>query len=197
VNAAPDTGVGDPYEVLRQDPTMAGLVDRHGELPVEPAPDAFERLVVSVINQQLSTESAAAIRDRVFDRFEITPAALRDPDRSALRKAGLSSRKIDYLAAIAAAFQERDLSPGALQGCSNDNVVDRLTEIEGIGPWTSRMYLIFALGREDVFPVTDLGIRTAMQNLYGLEDPDAMVDHATAWAPYRSYASRYLWRSVD
>ena len=80
---------------------------------------------------------------------------------------------------------------------SDEEVIDELTDIHGVGDWTAKMYMIFVLAREDVFPVEDLGIRKALENLYGLESRSEMREKAEEWKPYRSLASRYLWKSVD
>jgi DNA-3-methyladenine glycosylase II len=184
---------------IRNDERLAELVAEHGELAVEPAEDEFERFVVSIVNQQLSTQSAAAIRERLFDRFEVTPAAMLAADEDALRDVGLSSQKVSYVRNVAEAFETDDLTRDGMAHLSDADVVARLTEIRGVGDWTGKMYLIFVLGREDVFPVEDLGIRKAMVELYGMDadDRSAMVERAEAWRPYRSLASRYLWRAVD
>jgi DNA-3-methyladenine glycosylase II len=186
------------YEHLGSDPTLGPLVEEHGELVIGPAADTFERFTVAIINQQLSSASAAAIRERVFEQFEITPEAMLAADPAALRETGLSGQKIDYIKNIAAAYQERGLGVDYFEGRSDATVTDELTEITGIGPWTAKMYLIFCLGREDVFPVEDLGIRKGMQTLFSAEmTRSEMVDASTAWQPYRSYASRYIWRVSD
>ncbi|MFB6118617.1 DNA-3-methyladenine glycosylase family protein [Halosegnis sp.] len=189
----------DPYELLRSDPQLAPLVTEHGELTLDPADDPFARLVVAVCNQQLSQASAAAIEQRLFDRFDITPAGLLEADQAALREAGLSSQKVEYVRNIATAFRDGDLSVERLRAMDDDAVRAALTDITGVGPWTADIFLIFVLAREDVFPVGDLGIRKGMAALYGFEEEDreGMREHARRWAPYRSYASRYLWRATD
>jgi len=187
-----------PYEHFRDDPTLGPLLREHGELPIGPAEDTFERFTVSIINQQLSSASAAAIRDRVFERFEITPDAMAAADREALRDTGLSSQKIDYIKNIAQAYQAKGLGVEYFEPEPDAAVMDELTAIKGIGPWTAKMYLIFCLGREDVFPVEDLGIRNGMRALFSAEmTREEMVDTAEPWRPFRSYASRYIWRVSD
>ncbi|MFB6250871.1 MAG: DNA-3-methyladenine glycosylase [Halobellus sp.] len=184
---------------VRTDPQLGPLVETHGELPIGTADDEFARFVVAIVNQQLSTESAAAIRERLFDRVDVTPEEILATDESTLRDVGLSRLKIEYVRNVARAFRERDLSRAGLAGADDDEVIATLTEIRGVGTWTAKMYLIFVLGRQDVFPVEDLGIRTGMSTLYGFENTDreGMVEHAERWRPYRSYASRYLWYVVD
>ncbi|MFC7177656.1 DNA-3-methyladenine glycosylase family protein [Halosegnis marinus] len=188
----------DPHDRLREDPELGPLVADHGELELERADDPFARLVVAVCNQQLSQASAAAIEERLFDRFDVTPAAMLAADDEALRDVGLSGQKVGYVRNIARAF-DGDLSVAALDDMTDDEVRDALTGITGVGPWTADMFLLFVLAREDVFPVGDLGIRKGMAALYGfdVEDRAGMTEHAERWAPYRSYAARYLWRADD
>jgi len=175
------------------------LIDEHGELGLDPADDPFARLVVSVCNQQLSTASAAAIEERLFDRFEVTPEAMLAAETDALRDVGLSGRKVEYVRNIAEAFHDGVVSVDRLRSMDDDEVIAALTGITGVGEWTARMFLLFVLAREDVFPVGDLGVRKGMAALYGFDEDDraGMREHAERWVPYRSYASRYLWRASD
>ena len=187
----------DPHEYLRADPHLGPYVDSHGELGLEPAADPFARTVVSVMNQQLSTASAAAIRERVFDRFEVTPSGMLAADEAALRDAGLSAQKVEYVREIARAFEDGRIDPDRFAGMDENAVVAELTDVRGVGDWTAKMFLMFVLGREDVFPVEDLGIRRGMEVLFGDLSRAEMVERAEPWRPYRSYASLYLWRTVD
>lgn len=188
----------DPIKTLRGDPTLRPIIDEHGRVSIEPADDTFKRLVISIINQQLSSASAAAIRDRIFDTVEITPTGILSAEESILQDAGLSSQKITYLQNIAAAYRDQGLNYEYFADKSDAAVIDELTDIHGIGAWTAKMYLIFCLGREDVFPVEDLGIRNGMRSLYHDEmSRSEMVETADAWRPYRSYATRYIWRGYD
>lgn len=190
--------MGEPHNVLRDDPAMAPLVAEHGELSVDPAEDPFERLVTSIVRQQLSMASADAIEQRLFDQFEVTPTALRDVPVEQLRDVGVSGRKSQTIRNVASAWQAHDYTQAAFDGRSDEAVIDELTDISGIGPWTAKMFLMFALGREDVFPVEDLGIRKGMQTVFEDDmERQAMVARAERWQPYRSIASLYLWRVVD
>lgn len=187
---------------LRSDPVMSRLVDRHGPIAIEPAENEFQRLCVSIINQQLSTASADAIRERVFEFFggEITPEAMLAADADALRETGLSRTKVDYMRNAAEAFVERDLTREGLAPLSDEEVIDELTRITGIGPWSARMYLLFVLGREDVLPLGDLGVRNGIRQLYadgGDLDRAEMRDIAERWRPYRSYGTRYVWLAYE
>lgn len=181
--------------VLARDETLRSLIEAHDDITLEPAADPFRRLIVSVIRQQVSMESAAAIRERLFDAVEVTPTGILAAEDERFREAGLSSAKTEYVNAIARYFQALD--EGHFEGMSDEAVMAELTDIRGVGSWTAKMFLMFGLAREDVFPVEDLGIRNAMNRLYGYEDRTEMVDHAETWAPYRTYASLALWRSID
>ncbi|GAB3695012.1 DNA-3-methyladenine glycosylase family protein [Halorubrum pallidum] len=191
-------------ETLCADPTMATLVDRHGPLTVEPAPDEFARLCTSIVNQQLSTASATAIHDRFLDCLggEVTPSRVLAADEDRLRETGLSGTKVDYLRSAARAFRdgERDFTRQGFADTTDDDVVDALTAIRGVGEWTARMYLIFALGREDVLPLGDLAVRKGISQVYADgDDLDrvAMREIAEAWRPYRSYGTRYVWAEYE
>lgn len=185
--------------VLRSDAVMADLVEAYGAVEVSPADDEFERLCVSIINQQLSTASATAIRGRVFDLFDgdVTPTAVLSADREALRDAGLSGTKVDYLGNAAEAFRERDLTREGLAGHTDEEVVAELTRIKGIGEWSAEMYLLFVLGREDVLPLGDLAIRRGLEDLYDVASREAMREVAEPWRPYRSYGTLYVWRYYE
>ncbi len=187
----------DRFEVLRRDSELSRLIERQGRHHVEPAEDAFERLVVSIVRQQVSMSSAEAIRERLFDEFTVEPAELRYADESALQDVGLSEAKAGYVLDAAETFGERGWTRESFSGWSDDRVRDELRDIRGVGSWTADMFLIFVLGRDDVFPVGDLGIRKAMEQLYGHETRSEMVEHSERWSPYRSTASLYLWNYVD
>lgn len=181
--------------------SLAPLVESYGELRLSPAEDPFRRVVVSVVNQQLSTSSAAAVRERLFDALddEVTPARVLAAADERLRDAGLSAAKVDYVRAVARGFRDGTLAPSAFADRTDEEVVATLTDVRGVGPWTAKMYLLFVLGREDVFPVEDLGVRRGMTLLFDVADDDraAMYEHAEPWRPYRSYAALYLWHRYE
>jgi DNA-3-methyladenine glycosylase II len=185
----------DPIASLRSDPALRPLIEEHGRLTIDPAPEFFPRFVTSILRQQVSMESAAAVRERLFDAVEVTPEGVLAADLATLRDAGLSDAKTRYVRNLAEAFRECGYSKAYFEGMDDDAVMQELTSITGIGPWTARMQLLFSLGREDVFPVGDLGVRKGMRVLFG-EDVTRgeMVERAERWAPYRSYATVYLWR---
>lgn len=181
---------------------MAELLDEH-----DPYAEAnwteFERLCVSIINQQLSTASAAAVKERVFDLLEndVTPESVLAADEDALSEAGLSGMKIEYVRNAAEAFQETDLTREGLADHTPAEVIDELTEIKGVGEWTARMYMMFVLEHEDVLPLGDLAIRRGIEQLYGDGEEELtreeMREIAETWRPYRSVAARYIWAAYE
>lgn len=189
--------------ILRRDPVMADLVDRYDPYSEPGWSTEFERLVVSIINQQLSTASAAAVRERVFALLDhdVTPESVLAADESALRDAGLSRTKVEYARNAATAFLERDLTREGLSDHSDEEVIDVLTEIKGIGEWTARMYLLFVLRRDDVLPLGDLAVRRGIDQLYdngdGTLTREEMREIADQWRPYRSHGVRYVWVAYE
>ncbi|MDS0294780.1 DNA-3-methyladenine glycosylase 2 family protein [Halogeometricum sp. S3BR5-2] len=182
---------------------MRRLVEEHDPYTErEWAP--FERIVVAVAYQSVSTASAAAVTERVFEALggEVTPGRALEADESALREAGLSARKVEYVRNAARAFRESDFSREALADRSDEEVVETLTEISGVGEWTAEMFLLFVLERDDVLPLGDLAVRRGIEDLYGEGEGDGedgdltraeMRNIAERWRPYRSLATRYIW----
>lgn len=183
---------------LRADDLLGPVVRRHGHQRIDPAGDFFDRFVRSVIRQQVSMAAADAIYDRLAERYPVTPPAIRDADPASLREAGLSTQKAATIRELAIAFQERDWSRESFANESNDAIIAELTTVTGVGVWTAKMQLIFSLGRPDVFPVEDLGIRRAMHHLADEELTRAeMREMAERWRPDRSLAALYLWNAED
>lgn len=183
---------------LRTDPALAPVVEAHGPLELDPAEDPFRRLLVSLVRQQVSMDAADAIQARLFEAVEISPPGVLAAQPDTLREAGLSAQKTEYVRAVAEAWQERGYDRGHFEGVSDDAVRTELTDIHGVGPWTADMFLVFALGRPDVFPVGDLGVRRGMELVCEREmTRGEMRERAREWAPYRSYASLYLWRAYE
>lgn len=189
-------------ETLCRDPTMERLFERWGPIQIEPAENEYERLAVSIINQQLSTASAAAVKQRVFALFdgEVTPETVLAADEEALREAGLSRTKVEYVKNAAEAFLERDLTREGLADHTDEEVIEELTRIKGIGEWTARMYLLFVLERADVLPLGDLAVRRGIEQLYGDGDEltrAEMREIAEQWRPHRSAATKYIWADYE
>jgi DNA-3-methyladenine glycosylase II len=176
-----------------------GLLERRGRRPG----DAYGALLRSIVGQQLSTKAARSIFERLtalFDDRTPTPRELLDTDPEKLREVGLSRAKVAYLRDLAERVEDGELDLGRIAELPDEEVAAELTQVKGLGPWSVQMFLIFHLGRPDVLPAGDLGIRRAVQVEYGLDDlPDAaeLERIAEPWRPHRSLASLYLWRSLD
>ena len=196
-------------EVLRAgDPVMARLIDDHHELVRrdlrrERRGDAYGALLRSIVGQQLSTKAASTIYGRMLDLFgghPPTPLQLLEADPDEIRAAGLSRPKIAYLRDLALHVEEGALELERLPDLPDEEVSAQLTAIKGLGQWTADMFLMFHLGRPDVLPVGDQGIRRAVQVEYRLRKlPDAkrLEKIAKPWRPYRTLACLYLWSSLD
>ena len=191
----------DPDAVLARDPVMAALVDRY-ELPALGGYDAYERLLYSIVNQQLSTTSARTVRERVVEALDgdVRPETVLSVDPERLREAGLSGQKVEYVRAAAEAFRDRELDREGLADSSNREAIAELTAIRGVGEWTARMYLIFVLERPDVLPLGDLAVRRGIETLYA--DGDSLTraemrEIAESWRPYRSRGTRYVWAAYE
>jgi DNA-3-methyladenine glycosylase II len=160
-------------------------------------------LVRSIVSQQISTIAARAIRKRLMDLVGpdgLTAGNLARFNTDELRSVGLSLQKASYVADLTAKVNDGAVNLRQIGRLSDEAVVDSLTQVKGIGRWTAQMFLIFSLGRPDVFPHDDLGVRTAIRDRYGLDDlPDKTTSHSIAapWRPYASVASWYCWRSLD
>ncbi len=188
------------------DDAMAGVIDRHGpcKMSIIPVQSPFESLFKSIIYQQLSTQSATAIYNRVLNLFDNgIPSAhvtLKLTDEE-LRGAGMSRQKISYMRDLAEKTTEGIVPPlEELDVLSDSEILDRLTAVHGIGRWTVEMLLMFSMGRPDILPSTDLGIRKGFQQVYGhqeLPKPKQIEKYGERWRPYRTIASWYLWRVVD
>jgi DNA-3-methyladenine glycosylase II len=186
---------------------MAGLVRRFGPLEGEARrrgrpEDAYGALVRSIVGQQLSVKAASAIYGRLVAPFggrSPTPAELLTAEEDDLRAVGLSRPKIRYLKDLARRVEASELDLAGLGELTDDEVIARITSAKGLGRWTADMFLMFHLGRPDVLPVGDLGIRRAVERAYGLSGlPDAkeLTAIAEPWRPERTLASLYLWESL-
>jgi 3-methyladenine DNA glycosylase/8-oxoguanine DNA glycosylase len=167
--------------------------------------DTFEAILHSITYQQLNGKAAATIHARVLACFGgkcPAPAKfLKHPD-GPLRKAGLSANKLLAMKDLAAKCVDGTVPPRAkLEPLTDQEIIDRLTQVRGVGVWTAQMFLMFRLGRPDVMPSGDFGIRKAFGLHFRkngrLPPPSVVEEHAKAWAPYRTVASWYLWRSLD
>ena len=195
-------------ELAASDSVMARLIKEHGDvvrrdLKGERPGDAYGALLRSIVGQQLSTKAARTIYGRMLELFDghaPTPKQLLDADADAIRAAGLSRPKISYLRDLAGHVESGELELERLADLSDEKIIEELTAVKGIGEWSAHMFLMFHLGRPDVLPVGDQGIRNAIRAQYRLRKiPDAkrMEKIAKPWRPYRTLACLYLWSSLD
>ncbi len=186
----------------KSDPVLAGIIERVGEYRIEFRPPDFETLVKSITYQQLSGRVASVIFARLAQAAggRITPESILRLRPSRMRAVGLSGQKTAYIRDLARHTRNGVVVFEELDSLTDAEVIERLTQVKGIGVWTVHMFLIFALRRIDVLPTGDLGIRAAVKKAYGMSDlpkPSEIEALATAWKPYCTVASWYLWRSLE
>jgi DNA-3-methyladenine glycosylase II len=194
--------------LARRDPVLRRIIRRHGPCPLKPRPHTrhFETLVGSIISQQLSTKVADVIRARFCAlyapaRFPSPAQILATPDEQ-LRAIGLSRAKTAYVKDIAAKTGDGTLGFARVARLTDDEVINALVTVKGVGVWTAHMFLIFSLGRLNVLPVGDLGIKRAVERAYGFPalPTAAEIEQVAAdrrWHPYCSVSAWYLWRSLE
>lgn len=187
--------LGKQCKVLRK------LIRKHQEVEIISRGDAFQSLARAIVGQQISVKAAQSIWARFAALMpKVTAANVRKLDDAALRAAGFSGQKVAYVKDLAMRFDEGLVKPRGWARKDNEAIIEELTQVKGIGRWTVEMFLMFHLHRPDVLPVGDLGIRRAMEKLYneGNElSKDEMHALGASWAPYRTVASWYLWRSLE
>jgi DNA-3-methyladenine glycosylase II len=198
-------------QLAAADPTMAALIERLGAIDLETRlrrrseerpPDAYGALLRAIVGQQLSTKAARTIYGRILDLFEgstPSPEQLLEADETALRGAGLSGRKVEYVRDLASHVLAGELELDRLDDLSDEEVIEEIVAVRGLGVWTAEMFLLFHLERPDVLSGGDLGIRKAVQVEYGLDEmptPARVLEVGEPWRPNRSLASLYLWESL-
>jgi O-6-methylguanine DNA methyltransferase len=189
----------------KQDPRLAGCLDRPIEFNLRPGHSPFATLIEAVVHQQLSPKAASTILGRVMDLYPESkipdPSELLKTGDESLRKAGLSKAKIKALKDIAAKTLDGTVpSSKEIVSLGNEEIIKRLTSIYGVGLWTVEMMLIFNLGRMDVFPVDDYALRKSISEVFGMKEvPTAKQMNAlgASWRPYRTVASLYLWNCIN
>jgi DNA-3-methyladenine glycosylase II len=189
--------------LMRRDPRLAPLIARTGRccLPDSRTLAPFASLVRAILSQQLSAKAAETIYQRVVllagGIHGLTPEALLELDEDAIRAAGVSRPKISYVRDLARRVSTGQLDLHALDSLPDEEVIEAITAVRGLGRWSAEMFLMFRLNRPDVFPIGDLGIVRGMQHVLGMKRrpaPRTMLRAAEAWRPYRSVAAWYLWR---
>ena len=191
---------------LSKDRRLKKLVETGKPHKLKKRKNICNYLCASIMSQQLSTKVATVIHNRflaLYEGKEPTPQQILETPFEKLRGIGLSNAKVNYVQNVARFELENGMDARKLNAMSNEEVIEYLTQIKGVGRWTVEMLLMFALGREDVFAIDDLGIQNAMVKLYKLDPGDkkklkeSLVKLSAKWAPYRTYACLHLWRWKD
>jgi DNA-3-methyladenine glycosylase II len=191
--------------IAAHDPILAPIIASASLPSFTPHTDYYQALVDSIIGQQLSVKAAATIRKRFVEYFNglfPSPEQILNTDIEQLRSVGLSRSKATYIQDLARHVLDGTVQFTTIDTLSNEAIIQELTAVKGIGVWTVHMFLMFCMGRMDVLPIGDLGIRNGVKNLYGLENiptPDDITAIAAenGWSPYESVASWYIWHSLD
>ena len=187
------------------DPGLAAIIKRVGPYRLTPRTEGshFDYVVRCIVGQQLSGKAAATIYQRVRDLygggFPTPVQLLRTPDAT-LRSAGLSGRKVEYVKELATRTEAQSIAILGIHEMTDDDVMETLVSVRGIGRWTAQMVLMFRLGRPDILPELDLGVQKAVQRLHRmrkLPTPEKLAKIGAKWAPYRTIAAWYLWRSLE
>ncbi|MEK7561812.1 MAG: DNA-3-methyladenine glycosylase [Patescibacteria group bacterium] len=187
------------------DPKLAQLIKKYGPCRLRPHTDYYKELLESIVGQQLSVKAADAIWKRVilfFGEVVPTPQQIADADTENLRACGLSYGKVKYMKDLAAHIIDGRLDLTHITSFPNNELIRELTAVKGIGQWSAHMFMIFSLGRLDILPVGDLGIRKAAMNIYNLRrlpSPERLIklSKQNGWPPYESIVAWYLWRNLD
>jgi DNA-3-methyladenine glycosylase II len=185
------------------DPVLRAIIERVGPYKIQYREPVFQTLVRSIVYQQLHGKAALTIYTRLAEAAKtdpLTPESILRLRPARMRTLGLSAQKMKYIRELARMTRDGEVDFGLCPQMEDAKVVEHLTRVKGVGVWTVHMFLIFALRRRDVLPIGDLGVRTAMKKAYGLEElptAEEMERIASAWRPYCSVASWYLWRSLD
>lgn len=186
-----------------RDPVISELVREIGPFRLKKNRKYFQVLCKAIISQQISIQAAESITTRfwqLFDGRAPSPESVWEMPESILKGAGLSRQKVAYLKDLGKHFAEKSIRPHRMPYLSNEDVVEQLTGVYGIGPWTAQMFLIFSLNRMDVLPVADLGLQIAIQKLYGMKirpTKKKIRSLGKRWHPYETVATWYGWRKID
>ena len=187
----------------RSDSIMEKLISRFGPLEFHPhQQDLFAEIADSIISQQLSGKVARVIYSRfeaLFPGKKVDPEFALSIDGGKIRAIGASWAKVKYIKDLAKKTLDGTLKLHLLKNMQDEEIIEHLVQVKGIGPWTAQMILMFSLGRTDVLPLNDLGIQKAFEKLYAVkrDNQKKMIKISEAWKPYRTIACRYLWKSLD
>ena len=187
--------------LARRDPILKRIIADHGTCTLQPHPGGFVVLAKSIVSQMISTKAALAISaklDALLQPHGLTPEGILEAGEDRVRSAGLSRAKAAALTDLATRVKTGVLPLDTFADMAEDEIAASLVAVRGIGPWTAHMYLMFSLGKLDVLPVDDFGLRAGVQQSYGLEKLPGRAELrelAEPWRPYRSVATWYFWRS--
>ena len=199
--AAPHYWADACKHLMKKDRVMKRLIPQFGTLSLQTRGDAFATLARSVVGQQISVKAAQTVWDRFAKLPEqMTPAQVLRLKIDDMRAAGLSVRKVEYLVDLALHFDNGAVHADAWSGMDDEAIIDELVAIRGIGRWTAEMFLIFHLMRPNVLPLDDVGLINGISKSYFSGDVVSRSDArevALAWAPYRTVATWYIWRSLE
>jgi DNA-3-methyladenine glycosylase II len=200
-------GISPPYwprakrELARADPILAGIIRANPKYRLTQRGDPFFTLARAIVGQQISVKAAQSVWDRLATAATVmTPERIVTMEVAMLRSCGLSERKCEYLRHLSEGFREQSLRVDAWPAWEDEAIIENLIQIRGIGRWTAEMFLMFQLMRPDVLPLDDLGLQNALQLHYGKGralSAKRIQAITSKWAPWRSVATWYLWRSLD
>lgn len=187
-------------ELANKDVLLKSLIEEFEEPRLSSRGDLFATLIKSIVGQQISVIAASAVWSRLFDLVgEVNPESILAKTHEELRQVGLSNRKVEYIVGIAEAWTE-GLGEIDWEQMSDEEVVQELVKLRGVGRWTVQMLLIFALLRQDIFPIDDIGLIRGMEKLYNSGNPletSELYEISEKWRPYRTMGVWYIWRSID
>ncbi|MEO6288872.1 MAG: DNA-3-methyladenine glycosylase 2 family protein [Ginsengibacter sp.] len=191
---------------LCKDKKLRKLIEQQEPFVLQRRKKVYLQLCYSILSQQLSTKVARVLHQRflnVFEGKEPTPQQILATPVTVFRNIGFSNAKASYVHNVAQFFAENKITDASLYKMNNDDILDLLTQIKGVGKWTVEMILMFTLAREDVFAIDDLGLKQSVIKLYNIKEPDQRLlkekikKISLKWSPYRTYACRYLWGWKD
>ena len=187
--------------LIKKDKKLGNLIKSYPKDFLFTKSDPFSTLARSIVGQQISVKAAQSVWDRLEVKIEkITPFDIKNTHSGSLKSVGLSRQKVNYLKNLSDAFIENKIKINLWNKMNDEDIIQDLVQIKGIGRWTAEMFLIFNLCRADIFPLDDIGMIKGLCRVYDLDYPvnrDKVIEIGDKWKPYRSIATWYLWRSLD
>tara|TARA_Y100000768_G_scaffold333690_1_gene273867 strand:+ start:2298 stop:2918 length:621 start_codon:yes stop_codon:yes gene_type:complete len=188
-------------DLIKRDKKLGKIINNYPYDFLFSKSDPFYTLSRSIVGQQISVRAAQAVWDRIeFKVKKINPKMISKTHFMTLKSCGLSRQKISYIKSLSQAFLQKDIDPTVWPNLNDEEIINNLVKVKGIGRWTAEMYLIFNLCRPDVFPIDDIGLIRGICNCYNLSYPisrEHAISLSKKWRPWRSVATWYFWRSLD